>query len=303
MQVQIAIDQYLIHLRLEKGLSRNTLEAYQTDLSLWLQFLKSKNNSEDNALISLNQLKDHALTLYLINRSQLGAKASTLTRLVSTLRTFFHYCVAQGYCSQDLGLILEQPRRIKKLPHYLSLREVDELLAAPNQATPKGLRDFAMLQVMYATGLRVSELTELSLEQIYLTEGYVRVMGKGSKERVVPLGGVAIEAVKKYLEEARPKLLKQQKTSIVFLSQKRGSLTRQRFWGIIKAYALQKNLRILPSPHVLRHSFATHLLENGADLRAVQTMLGHSDISTTQIYTHVSMGHLKEAHQKFHPRG
>lgn len=303
MNIHQAIDQYLNFLRLEKGLSNNTLEAYATDLRLWLAFLTPKNSDKLYSHIEVESLKSHALTLYLIQRSREGAKATTLTRLVSSLKTFFSYCLAQGIIKDDIGKMLEQPKRLYKLPQYLSLAEVDALLSAPDTSKPQGLRDLAMLQLLYATGLRVSELVGLQVEQVYLNEGYLRVMGKGSKERVVPMGAAAVTALKSYLESGRLLLTKGKKTSVLFYSQKGGALTRQRFWGILKQYASQKKLRILPSPHVLRHSFATHLLENGADLRAVQMMLGHSDISSTQIYTHVSVKHLKEAHQKFHPRG
>jgi len=295
--MNILIDQYLNFLLVEKGLSRTTLESYSRDLVRYQEFIQdsgSRNISEtDTALI----LK-HMIAL---RNAGLGAR-SRARHLVS-IRGFYRFAVQEKVLKHDPSRLVDLPKTGLKLPDVLSVEEVSQLLSTPDPAKPIGARDAAMLELLYAAGLRVSELVNLKLQDINLEAGFVRVLGKGSKERVVPIGLPAKEKIEFYLENSKKILLKNRISPYLFVARAAKPMTRQGFWKLLRRYAAQAHLNKKVTPHSLRHSFATHLLEGGADLRAVQIMLGHVDISTTQIYTHVTRKHLKEVHKRFHPRG
>ncbi|AEH45889.1 tyrosine recombinase XerD [Thermodesulfatator indicus DSM 15286] len=293
------LDLYLSVLAVEKGYSSKTVEAYASDLNDFFSFM------EERGLKSLAEVKAPHILLYLAKQRERGISPETVARRLSALRGFFKYLVLEHDFSENPLTLVEGPRLSRKLPVVLSAREVEKLLEAPDISTPLGLRDRAMLEILYASGLRVSEMVTLKLFDLNLEIGFVRVMGKGNKERLVPIGEVAKEFVSKYLKEARPKLLgKRFDEAHVFLNKRGRPLTRQRFWQIIKTYALKAGLNPKDiTPHSLRHSFATHLLERGADLRTVQMLLGHASLATTQIYTHVQAETLRKVHEKYHPRG
>jgi integrase/recombinase XerD len=298
MELTAAINSFLTHVRVEKGLSTNTVSAYRRDLLKFEAFAKKRKL----ALASLG--RDH-LVDFLASLYRLKLESRTVARHLVTLRNFFRYAQVQEFISEDPSQNLESPKIRRSLPDYLRLEEVEKLLAQPDEKTPIGLRDRAMLEVLYSSGLRVSELTGLRVMDLDRTAGYVRCIGKGDKERVVPIGKKAMALVDRYLRDARPKLLgKGQLThsQILFLNRRGGGFSRVGVWKILSAYGRQAGLRVALTPHMLRHSFATHLLERGADLRSVQLMLGHSDISTTQIYTHVVEERLKQIYKAHHPR-
>ncbi len=281
---------------MEHGLSDHTLNAYRSDLlglALWL-------NEQDATLPGAR--RDQILG-YLAARVGEGARPRTTARLLSSLRRYYRYLVREGRISKDPSAQIEGPRLGRPLPDTLSEADVEALLAAPDVQVTLGLRDRAMLEVVYAAGLRVSELVSLTREQANLQQGVVRVMGKGSKERLVPLGEEALGWLQRYLEEGRPALSRGSDTSHLFLSRQGRGMTRQTFWHRIKQLAAQAGIHKHLSPHSLRHAFATHLLNHGADLRVVQMLLGHSDLSTTQIYTHVARERLQSLHAQHHPRG
>jgi integrase/recombinase XerD len=285
---------FLNYLIVEKGLSGNTLEAYERDLKKYAIFTKGR---EPDAVTQADVVSFMALL------SSKGISTQSAARNLAAVRGFHKYLLIDGLAQRDPTVNLETPRGWKRLPKTLPAAEVEGLLAQPDTSTLIGLRDKAMLELLYATGLRVSELVGLKLPDINLERGFLIVIGKGSKERAVPMGESAVAAVHDYLQGARPALLKGKESNFLFISSRRRQITRQTFWGRIKFYARQAGIAQNISPHTLRHSFATHLLDNGADLRIVQAMLGHSDISTTQIYTHVSRERLKKIHEKYHPRG
>ena len=290
-----AFKSYLNHLEVERGLARNTLEAYRRDGEGFLAFLQAKGwNLAD---VSRDNLFEYVRHLHL------RLSVRSIGRKIVSLRSLYRFLLLDGYTSQDPTETLDTPRTWRSLPSYLTQAEVEQLLATPEVSNPHGLRDRTMLEVLYATGLRVSELVGLLIREVDLEASFLRTMGKGSKERIVPLGDAAIDYLDRYLRESRPHFLRGRLASpFLFLTQQGGPMTRQYFWQLIVKYGLRCGLSTKLSPHVLRHSFATHLLENGADLRAVQVMLGHADISTTQIYTHVTKERLKKIYQKFHPR-
>lgn len=283
------------YLRLDKGLSKATLEAYSRDVSRYLAFL-------DKHQVPFDQVEAICLLDFFAELQKQGLSVRSRARLQVSVRQLYRFWMQEGYVKEDPTEKVEMPKMGRKLPIWLTFEEVESLLNAPNLESPLGLRDKAMLELLYAAGLRVSELVGLRLDQLHLTEGYLLAFGKGSKERLVPIGRSAVEWVRKYLESAREKLLKGKNISALFISQKRTPITRQQFWLLLKRYARQVGIKKTLSPHTMRHSFATHLLERGADLRAVQTLLGHSDISTTQVYTHIDMERLKKI-VKLHPRG
>ena len=295
--MDILIDQYLNYLLVEKGLSRSTLESYSRDLVRYQEFIQNSGargiSESDTALI----LK-HMIAL---RNAGLGAR-SRARHLVS-LRGFYRFAVQEKVLKHDPAALVDLPKTSLKLPDVLSVEEVSQLLSTPDPAKPTGARDAAMLELLYAAGLRVSELVNLKLQNVNLESGFVRVFGKGSKERIVPIGFHAKEKVEYYLEHGRKTLLKNQISPYIFVARAAKPLTRQGFWKLLRRYGDLTQLNKKITPHSLRHSFATHLLEGGADLRAVQVMLGHVDISTTQIYTHVTRKHLKDLHKRFHPRG
>ena len=291
------IDEFCDALWLEDGLARNTLEAYRRDLSQLAAWLEK---SHGKGLAAAG----HAdLLAYLAYKVRGRAKATTTSRQLSSLKRFYRYCLRQGKIKADPTLKIDSPKLPRSLPKSLTEEDVEGLLEAPAVEHALGLRDKAMLETLYASGLRVSELVALRLGQVSHDMGVVRVVGKGSKERLVPLGEEALTWIRRYLKEARPELLGARSSDDLFVTARGSRMTRQMFWHLLRRYALKSGLKKPLSPHTLRHAFATHLLNHGADLRVVQLLLGHSDISTTQIYTHVARERLKQLHAKHHPRG
>lgn len=291
-----ALAEFLNYLVVEKGLAANTVSAYRRDLEGFLTFL------EKEGFLSLASVTREHILAFLLSLRKENKASATINRHLSAIRAFFRFLVQEGYCPTDPTVHIETPKMEKKLPQVLSVAEVEKLLNAPKPTTPFGQRDQAMLELLYATGLRVSELVNLKLDDIHLDLGFVKCLGKGSKERVIPLGQMAIEAIRLYVNNGRRILDKTKREETLFLNHHGRPLSRQGFWKIIKQYAAQAGIKKRITPHTLRHSFATHLLENGADLRAVQEMLGHADISTTQIYTHVSKVRLRDVYAQAHPR-
>ena len=287
------VDYYLQCLKVERGLAVNSTEAYASDLAGFAEFVREK----DAAAIARDDI-----TQYLTVLSQKGMKRSSQARVLSALRGFFKHLRDEKLIPAAPTDNIEAPKRARPLPVFLTVEEIERLLAAPDCRTPRGFRDASMLHTMYAAGLRVSELISLRLKDLNLTAGYLGVTGKGNKQRLVPLGEWACAMLTKYIDEVRPRSATEGEP-IVFLTDRKKKMSRQGFWQIIKKYALKAGIEKDISPHKLRHSFATHLLEGGADLRSVQAMLGHADISTTQIYTHVSVRHIVDMHRRIHPRG
>ena len=294
--MQQFVEQYLDFIGVERGLSANTLESYGRDLRQFSRYLQK------NGLDSWSDPDRMRVLGYLDELRQTGKSTATISRCLASLRSFYKFLTQEGYINADPTLELDSPKVEKKLPNVLSLPEVETLLFSPDTKTPSGLRDKAMFEVLYATGIRVSELVNLSLPDVNLDSGFIRCMGKGSKERLVPLGSVAIRALRDYLSLGRPKFIRSRDVRAVFVNHHGRQLTRQGFWKLLKKQAREAGISLDITPHTLRHSFATHLLENGADLRAVQEMLGHADISTTQIYTHVTKSRIREVYNKAHPR-
>ena len=290
-------DQYLNHLIVEKGLAAKTVEAYACDLTTFLTFLK------DQHIEDVTQADTAAILKYVIDLRKSGRSGRTRARHLVTLRGFYNYLHRTGILKSNPAKLIDMPKSGLKLPEVLDVEQVSRLLGAPDRQTPAGLRDAAMLELIYAAGLRVSELINLKVATVNLEAGFVRVMGKGSKERIVPIGRKAIHGIQAYIASGRPQQLKQDTSHYLFVARAGRPMTRQGFWKLLKRYAVMAGIRQRVTPHSLRHSFASHLLEGGADLRAVQIMLGHADISTTQIYTHVAQKRLFELHRKFHPRG
>jgi integrase/recombinase XerD len=291
------IERFLDALWMERGLSDNTLAAYRRDLTGFARYLSEQH---DRALLAA-QRED--LLAYLAQRVTAGAKPRTTARLLSSLRRFYQHAVREAWLQTDPSDRIDAPKLGRSLPSSLSEEEVEALIDIPTLDTPLGLRDRAMLELLYATGLRVSELVALRLLQVNLRQGVVRTLGKGSKERLVPLGETAADWLEKYLQDGRNELLRGRACEHLFVTQRGAAMTRQAFWYLIKRYAQRAGIHKPLSPHTLRHSFATHLLNHGADLRVVQMLLGHSDLSTTQIYTHVAQERLKGLHAQHHPRG
>lgn len=295
MQSDLLADQFINHLRVERGLSENTIQSYSRDLMRFFQFLEKRNLSP--LLVTQDDIVEYV-------GSTLSAvlSARSTARNISALKMFFRFLVSDGKIESSPARLLDTPKLERRLPEILSYKEVELLLSMPDISKPLGQRDKAMLEVLYATGLRVSELVGLNISNINLDAGHVRTVGKGSKERMVPMGSKALEALKDYLSDGRARLLKKQSSSFLFLNSRGRHMTRQGFWKIIKRYGLAAGIKKVITPHIMRHSFASHLLEYGADLRSVQVMLGHADISTTQIYTHITRERLKKVHEKYHPR-
>jgi len=289
------LEEFLNHLNVQRGLSPNTLAAYRSDLEKFIGYLsgKGKGGFED---VQREEVID-----FLMEEKERGLAPGSLSRLLVSIRMLFRFLTSEGYLRRDITEVIESPRLWQTLPGVLSIEEVNSLLRQPDSGTKYGLRDRAILELLYASGLRASELVELKTADLNLASGFVRSRGKGGKERIVPVGRAAIEAIRSYLEKGRP-LFRKYEQSYVFLSRRGESISRQWLWKIVKKYIRQAGIKKKVSPHTLRHSFATHILSRGADLRVVQEMLGHSNISTTQIYTHVDRDRLREIHQKFHPR-
>ena len=298
MEIAPTVASFLTHVRVEKGLSPNTVAAYRRDLVKFESYAKKKKLALED--VSRDDLVDFLSSLF---RQKLESR--TVARHLVTLRNFFRFAQTQDLISSDPSLNLESPKIRRSLPGYLRLEEIERLLAQPDDKTPIGLRDRAMLDVFYSTGLRVSELISLRVMDMDRSVGCIRCIGKGDKERIVPIGKKALALVERYLRESRPLLVpagKQVNSPTLFINRRGGPLSRVGVWKILSAYGRRAGLRVALTPHMLRHSFATHLLEGGADLRSVQLMLGHSDISTTQIYTHVVEERLKQIYKAHHPR-
>lgn len=288
------VDAFITHLRVDRGLSENTIEAYSRDLVRFIQYLKSRS-------IDIRGLRTQGIRDYLTHISRQLSERSQ-SRNISAIKTFFRFLVLEDRIKENPARLLETPQIPRNLPDVLSIEEVEKLLAQPNPSKPKGLRDRAMLELLYATGLRVSELVGLRISNINLEAGFLKTIGKGSKERLVPFGEKALVAIQEYLSNGRPALLKSGNPPQIFLNMRGRPLTRQGFWKIIRNHGVNAGISKPIKPHGIRHSFASHLLGAGADLRSVQVMLGHADITTTQIYTHVTRERLKELHEKCHPR-
>ncbi|MCU0241396.1 MAG: site-specific tyrosine recombinase XerD [Vicinamibacteria bacterium] len=288
------VREYLGHLQVERGLSQNTLAAYGRDLAKLQAFV-------DHRKRAILELRQGDLADFIAHLRQSGLAPRSVARAVHAVRGLYRFAVREGRLADDPMENLKAPRVFKGLPRYLTSAQVEALLAAPDVSTPLGLRDRALLEVLYATGLRVSELIHLRPREVDLDIGLLTCIGKGNKERLVPIGSIARDWVRRYLGEARPQL-DRRKQPFLFLNHHGGVLSRMGVWGIVRRHALQIGVEKILTPHVLRHSFATHLLENGADLRALQAMLGHADISTTQIYTHVTRERLRRVYDQFHPR-
>ncbi len=290
------IDRFISHVKVERGLSSNTVSAYSTDLSKFLEHLIKL------GIDNIEKIDETVILSFLKHLQDEGISTRSSARALSTLRSFFKFLLVREVLSSHPMELMESPGFIKKLPEHLTHSEVEKLLAAPNIDKPSGIRDKAMLETLYASGLRVSELLNLTLNDVNLEFGYLVTMGKGSKQRAVPIGGEALFWLERYISEVRPNFGKGKRENFIFLNQRGGGLSRQYFWRLIKTYAENVMIAKAISPHTIRHSFATHLLAGGADIRSVQAMLGHADIATTEIYTHVDRSRLKKVHKKYHPR-
>jgi integrase/recombinase XerD len=297
MAMLALIDQYLNFLAIEKGASRNTLEAYRRDLFRYIDFVGK------SGILDVRKIGQDEIVLHLGGLRKSGLAANSVNRALAAIRGFCKYLLSEKLIEQSPVAKVELARTWLHLPDTLSREEMNLLLAQPGTATASALRDTAMLELLYATGIRVSELVSLTMNNINWQVGYLVTMGKGSKERIVPIGKSAYTFLHRYVDEARPQLTKGKAIDILFTNRSGKPLTRQGFWKIVKKYVERTELRKRVHPHTFRHSFASHLLEGGADLRSVQVMLGHADISTTQMYTHITRERLKEVHRRFHPRG
>ncbi len=295
--MDIWVDRFLQHLSIEKGLSHNTIEAYARDLRMFGAYLFSKR------ILDFRPKSKEDMTGFLRHLRAQGLAPRSLARNISTLKGFFKFLLSEKQITESPLQRIRTPKIVPRLPSVLSLKEVEDLVGQPNHNRPLGMRDWAMMELLYATGLRVSELVNLSINDVNLEVGYLRTKGKGGKERIVPIGGAATRALKSYLNGPRKSMALRSNASTLFLGRGGRKISRQGFWKILRKHAQSAGIGKRITPHTLRHSFATHLLEGGADLRSIQSMLGHADISTTQIYTQVSRDHLKQLHQKFHPRG
>jgi integrase/recombinase XerD len=295
--MQARIDGFLNFLTVEKGYSKNTIDAYRNDLSQFVRFLGEQTVS------SWSDVTKDQLTAFILEMKDREYSSSTVARKVAAVRAFLHFLVSEGVVHEDPSANLDSPSVTKRLPRPISPDEIEALLAAPDaEANPRAIRDRALLELLYATGMRVTEVVSLEVEDVNLASAAVRCFGKGSKERIIPIYPKAVEALESYLEYGRPPLLKSVDEKALFVNHRGERLTRQGLWLIIKRYVKQIGINELVTPHTLRHSFATHMLNGGADLRNVQKLLGHANISTTQIYTQVSSKHLREVYDESHPR-
>ncbi|RIM68321.1 site-specific tyrosine recombinase XerD [Staphylococcus arlettae] len=289
-------NEYLKFIQLEKGLSSNTIGAYRRDLNKYITYL------QDHKITHIDFVDRQTLQQCLGFLHDEGASTKSLARFISTVRSFHQFALREKYAAKDPTVLIETPKYDRKLPDVLAVDEILRLLDAPDLSKNNGYRDRTILELLYATGMRVTELIDLEVENVNLIMGFVKVFGKGGKERIVPLGDTVIGYLSTYLETVRPQLLKTTVTNALFLNLHGKPLSRQGIWKMIKQNGIKANINKTLTPHTMRHSFATHLLENGADLRAVQEMLGHSDISTTQLYTHVSKSQIRKMYNEFHPR-
>jgi len=290
------LDQFLNHLSLEAGLSANTIDSYRRDLERYIKFLQEKK------IDTVDKITEEHITNLIVLLSKTGLRSASITRNLSSIRHFHKFLVTEGYSDYDPAGALESPKLWRKLPMVLHIEEMKKLLKQPPKDDVLGLRDRAMLEFLYATGVRISELINTKRKDIIPEVELVRVIGKGQKERIIPIGKKSLKWVKKYLQESRPSLAKQNSEDFLFLNRRGRYFSRMGLWKILRKYVNKAGIKKKVSPHTIRHSFATHLLEGGADLRAVQEMLGHADISTTQIYTHLDREYLKQEHRDHHPR-
>ncbi|KGJ28614.1 site-specific tyrosine recombinase XerD [Staphylococcus haemolyticus] len=294
--METIIEEYLKFIQIEKGLSENTIGAYRRDLKKYQLYM------QEQKIAHIDFIDRQTIQECLGSLIDQGASAKSIARFISTIRSFHQFALREKYAAKDPTVLIETPKYEKKLPDVLDVEEVIQLLETPDLTKNNGYRDRTILELLYATGMRVTELIQIEIEDVNLIMGFVKVFGKGNKERIIPLGDTVIEYLDTYINTVRPQLLKKTVTNVLFLNLHGRPLTRQGIWKLIKQYGLRANITKTLTPHTLRHSFATHLLENGADLRAVQEMLGHSDISTTQLYTHVSKTQIRQMYNQFHPR-
>ncbi len=295
------LKRYLQFVKLEKGLSENSVLSYRNDLERYLKFVARDLGLKDLGGITLAHIEN-----YLVELTEMSLAVSTIARNISSIRSFHEFAVVEGIAEANPAELVELPRKAAKLPEVLDANEVEQIINAANRTENAGIRDAAILETLYASGMRVSELTDLEMDRLFFEIGFIRVIGKGNKERLVPVGGLAQQAIEHYMETARPVFLSdknpQKSKNRLFLNQRGGPLTRMSVWNIVNKYANKAGIKKNVYPHIFRHSFATHLLEGGADLRAVQEMLGHTSITTTEIYTHVDRSLLHQVHKQFHPR-
>jgi len=290
------IDNFINYLSVERGLSLNTLSSYKRDLKKYINYLKKRN------INNLGNIKREEISTFLMSQKDKGLSMNSISRNLVAIKVFHRFLVREGIYKNDPTSLLESPKTWKTIPEVLSLSEVESMLNTIYPRSRLAIRDKAILELMYTTGMRVSELVNLRMEDLNLDVGFVRCIGKGHKERIVPIGKKANLALTRYLNKSRPKLIKDKINPTLFLSQLSRKISRQSIWKIIKKSAKEARIKKKIKPHTLRHSFATHMLERGADLRSVQEMLGHADISTTQLYTHINKDHLRSVHRRFHPR-
>ncbi|MCK6257586.1 site-specific tyrosine recombinase XerD [Fictibacillus sp. KIGAM418] len=291
------VQDFIHYLIVERGLSKNTVDSYRRDLEQYVLFIEKVENISD-----INQIQRANIIGYLLQLKENGKATTTIARNIASIRSFHQFLLREKASESDPSVHIETPKAERKLPKVLAMNEVEALLDTSDTHETFGIRDKAMLELLYATGIRVTELVSLDLADVHLSMGFLRCLGKGNKERIIPLGKMATGAIQAYLDKGRPALSKGKSGNALFLNHHGNRLSRQGFWKILKQLAKKANIEKELTPHTLRHSFATHLLENGADLRAVQEMLGHADISTTQIYTHVSKTRLKDVYAAYHPR-
>ncbi|MCQ6266103.1 site-specific tyrosine recombinase XerD [Fictibacillus sp. WQ 8-8] len=291
------VQDFIHYLIVERGLSKNTVDSYRRDLEQYVLFIEKVENISD-----INQIQRANIIGYLLHLKENGKATTTIARNIASIRSFHQFLLREKASESDPSVHIETPKAERKLPKVLAMNEVEALLDTSDTHETFGIRDKAMLELLYATGIRVTELVSLDLADVHLSMGFLRCLGKGNKERIIPLGKMATGAIQTYLDKGRPALSKGKSGNALFLNHHGNRLSRQGFWKILKQLAKKANIEKELTPHTLRHSFATHLLENGADLRAVQEMLGHADISTTQIYTHVSKTRLKDIYAAYHPR-
>ncbi len=290
------IDSFLNYLSVERGLSNNTIISYRWDLNSYVDFMINQR------IDALSKIAKNDIINFMLAQKDKRISANSIARRLAAIRMFHRFLARERILKSDPTTLIDSPKLWKKIPETLSLNEVDALIAQPDIRDKQGIRDKAILETLYATGMRVSEAVNLKIDNVNLDIGFLRCIGKGNKERVIPLGKKAIASIKRYLEVSRPHILKNKASEFLFVNRFGKKISRQSFWKIVKKYAKQARIKKPMKPHTLRHSFATHLLERGADLRSVQEMLGHSDISTTQIYTHINKDRLKTIHRMFHPR-
>ncbi len=294
--MKVLLDEFLNYLTVERGLSKNTISSYRTDI---LAFI---GRMEKIGIKDIDRIKRQDITAHMLYLKEKGISGNSISRALVAIKMFYRFLVQEHLTKDDTAGVLESPKLIRPLPNVLNIAEVEKLLGAPDLRDWMGIRDRAALELMYASGMRVSEMVELTMDGLNLDVGFIKCRGKGDKERIVPIGKSAKEAVTRYIEKVRPRLLKKGNDKHLFLSRLGKKISRQSFWKMMKSNARKARIKKEITPHTLRHSFATHLLEGGADLRVVQEMLGHADIATTQFYTHIDKSRLKSIHTKFHPR-